>query len=326
MLKNELLTTVQRLKSIGKLLISILLVLAIFLLFWGQKLDPQQYDSPWWYYQFRGLMQISVLFVLWTLISISLDVFKHSKYIWIWRTCFLIASVVYLGFITGGCMCVVGYVQGAVFFLMGKNALLPSFIVTLLFLVMAYFYGKVWCGWLCPLGAFQEMLYLGNYSKIRTSSLFLFFKLPIVHKVLRLTQVASFIALILVLIIKSVPFFCQIDPFRAIFRLHIEGTLMWSLSAILIISSLLIYRPFCQAFCPMGFLMNLVQHIPGAHRIQLDHEGCKRCMRCEKRCRMDAIRNANVATSCIACGDCLGLHCKYLSGDIKISGAVTTLL
>ena len=48
-------------------------------------------------------------------------------------------------------------IQGA-----SEHIMNGSFIVFMLMLVLSMFFGRVWCGYLCPAGGLQECLFAGN--------------------------------------------------------------------------------------------------------------------------------------------------------------------
>lgn len=272
--------------------------------------------TQWWILQYRSLVRINIAFIVLALISIWIQKTKVPRRLSIWRFPVLFLSLIFLGFTIKGCPCAVSYFQNTVLFLLGKEFFISFFVVFCVLLLLTYIYGKVWCGWICPLGALQEYLYLGRIKRLKGLALFRVFKTKTAQIVMRSIQLAAFVALIVLLFVKQMPWYCRFDPFKAIFSLSVNGSLMWTLVIVLIVSSLLIYRPFCKMFCPMGLVLNVVSMIPGAHRINID-EGCLRCKRCAKKCEMCAIRNNKVDDTCIHCGECLTTKCQHISPTSK---------
>lgn len=295
--------------------LGLLLCSLVFLLV-EHSMAPESLADTWWMRMFPITVAINVLFILLALISMLMSSkYGDTKAMRIARYVLLAASVVYLGFVRGGCPCVVSYFQNAVLFLLGKNFMIAFFVPFLLLLLLTYIYGKVWCGWLCPLGGLQEFLYLGRWQKLRDSKMFRLFRTRTAQLVLRIIQIIALIALLVVLVVKQMPFYCRIDPFKSLFRLMVSGGLMWTLVLLLVVSSLLIYRPFCKAFCPAGLMLNIISMIPGARRIRIDADSCRHCKRCEKKCLMSAIRDDQVDHTCIHCGECLGTKCKFVNAE-----------
>jgi polyferredoxin len=302
--------------SLGLLLCSLAFLLV------EHAASPESLVEAWWMRMFPMTVGINILFILLAVISLLMSSsWAGSRGMRTARYVLLAASVVYLGFVRGGCPCVISYFQNAFLFLLGKKIMIGFFVPFVVLLVLTYIYGKVWCGWLCPLGGLQDLIYLGRWPKLKNSKFFKLFRTKIAQVVMRSIQIVSFVALLMVLILKQMPLYCRIDPFKPIFRilkndgliqLVESGWLMWTLIVVLIVSSLLIYRPFCKAFCPAGLLMNWVSMIPGAHRIKIDGDSCKHCKRCEKKCPMSAIHDDKVDNTCIHCGECLSTKCKYI--------------
>lgn len=288
-------------------------------------LSPESFAESLWMRMYPFTVAINIFFILLAVVSLLMSSrWAGTKGLFVARYVLLAASVVYLGFVRGGCPCVISYFQNAVLFLLGKKVMLGFFVPFVVLLVLTYIYGKVWCGWLCPLGGLQDLIYIGRWPKLRDSKFFKLFRTKIAQVVMRSIQIVSFVALLMVLVLKQMPLYCRIDPFKPIFRLFMtggfahfleSGALMWTLVIVLVVSSLLIYRPFCKAFCPAGLLLNLVSIIPGAHRIRIDEQDCKHCKRCEKKCPMSAIREEKVNSTCIHCGECLTTKCKYISAS-----------
>ena len=292
--------------------LGILLCSLVFILV-EHAVSPESYAEAWWMRMFPITVGVNILFILLAVISLLMSSrYAGSKWMRLARYVLLFASVIYLGFVRGGCPCVVSYFQNTVLFVLGKNFMIAFFIPFVVLLVLTYIYGKVWCGWICPLGALQDLLYIGRWPKIKDNMLFKLFRTKQVQLVMRCIQIVAFVALLVLLLVKQMPWYCRIDPFKALFRLSISGGLMWTLVIILVLSSLLIYRPFCKAICPAGLMLNLMSLIPGAHRIRIDENSCKHCKRCEKKCPMSAIHDDKVDNTCIHCGECLSTKCKFI--------------
>lgn len=299
--------------KIAQRIVLVILFITLLALIYANQTVGNGEITQWWILYYDMLLQMNVVCLAWALISIKMGQTKNLTWHQRFRAVVMVLAVTWLGFLNGGCQCVVGYFQNTILFLLGNTRFIAFFVIFCTLLLMSYVYGKVWCGWLCPLGILQDLLYIGRFKKLRNTRFFKAFRTHTAQTIMRSIQVASFIALTATVVVTKLPFFCRYDPFRAIFRLSIYGNLMWILVIILIISSLLIYRPFCKSFCPMGLLMNLVTLIPGSHRIKVDDEHCKKCGVCAHKCQMNAIRNRKIGADCIHCGECISrTQCKAL--------------
>ncbi|HHX38090.1 MAG TPA: 4Fe-4S binding protein [Clostridiaceae bacterium] len=231
--------------------------------------------------------------------------------------------------------CPIGAMQNC---LAGTNRR-PSFVVLGFLLVFGSLLGRVVCGWLCPIGLLQDALQYIRSKKKRSLSLPGHSKL----KYFKYIILTIFVFLLPLLITKhgtGSPWFCKyICPSGTIlggFPLlaknahlrQIAGVLFgWKtlLAAILIIGSVLIYRPFCKYICPLGAIYGFFNRL-AVIRLHVSLERCIDCGQCIKVCPMevDVIRNPNSA-ECIRCGRCVSVcptKAIYLGTD---SGASRTI-
>ena len=176
--------------------------------------------------------------------------------------------------------------------------------------------GRWICGWLCPFGLVQDLVYrIPFFKKIRT---FRF------DRYLRAIKYAVLILLVIVLPIVSalkdvlVPWFCKVlcpsgTLFAGIptvlaapsmFRL---GFLFWWKTGVLLallLLSLLISRPFCRYLCPLGAIFGLFNRI-SLTRLAFEPKTCVSCGRCETVCAMGIDPKTRFdSAECIRCGRC----------------------
>ena len=175
--------------------------------------------------------------------------------------------------------------------------------------------GRFVCGFLCPFGLVQELL----------------FKIPLVkfreRKVFRMLNKLKYAVLIVLVIgIPTVltlgggvgfPAFCQwLCPAGTLeagiplvlFNSHIRdaaGVLfVWKAAVLLllILVSTKLFRPFCRFLCPLGAFYSLFNRISVIH-IHTDKKTCKGCNECLCCCPMSA--GGTDSTECIRCGKCV---------------------
>lgn len=251
--------------------------------------------------QSNSALQFVIQILLITILAGILVRFKATRNL---RIVFLLGSLIYLGFIKGSCPCPISSVQYSVLFAFGEQVEFHRILYFLGLIPITYVLGKVWCGWVCHLGAVQEFLHLPakyNFLKGRKA-----------QNTLRIIRWSLFGALVIQLFISRELFFCKIDPFLSIFNLGlsikypvINGILLGSL----LLSSLFVYRPFCRSMCPIGLLLGLVSKIPGASVIGVTNE-CSSCTLCNNSCKIEAITREGKKSfidnqDCIACGECM---------------------
>jgi ferredoxin len=222
------------------------------------------------------------------------------------RTIFLLLSLLYFGFYSSGCPCMISSFQSLILLLLGEKVVWVSIIWIVGLLFLSYFFGRIWCGWVCHLGALQEFLYKPGKLKVTLSRS--------VQKIFRIVRAVAFIALILQLIYTRTNLFIKIDPFKVAFNLFSTNITGYVLLAVLIISSFFIYRPFCRSLCPVGLFLGWLSYIPGASALQIG-AACKSCKKCMKQCDYQAI-SLELGSyqlkndDCIRCGDCIDV-CNF---------------
>ncbi len=229
------------------------------------------------------------------------------------RYLILFASLALLGFYIGGCPCMLSslfdLIRAGFGLIPGREA--PdvdwtNYVWFLGLIPITFVFGRVWCGWVCHLGAVQEFLYRKNDIK--------FLKTKGAQRVMKIIRWALLAALIIQLFVVPENLFCRIDPFLALFNFRAVSITPWILLGLLVVSSLLIYRPFCRAACPVGLALGYAAKIPGASVIGAKKGECVGCQLCAQSCDSDAIIRDGKKSyldnkDCIVCGECLD-SCK----------------
>jgi len=261
-----------------------------------EKIEKQSISSINFEKYYPTFIRFSILFIFLAFISI----FYQTKWIHYFRYPILLASLIYFGFILGGCPCILVMFNDTLLLFSGKLSLLIYPVILLILIILTIVFGKIWCGWLCHLGALQEFLFRNPRMQLLRNVK--------AQKVLHIIQRATFLALGIWILVAQINIVCTYDPFIKIFTLSASGWLAYLLVGALIVSSLLIYRPFCRAICPVGMLLNLTTKLPFANKIVLD--GCTECKKCHKYCKMGSIKGGKVDMACIACGECNQSKCE----------------
>jgi len=250
-------------------------------------------------YNTKSIVGMCVAFMLICVIGFLF----HKQTMQHFRPLVLLCALVYFGFIMHGCPCILFYFQGFVLFIAGKSAFWLSFAMISMILVLSVIFGSIWCGWLCWLGALQEFI----FQKSRWNLL----KTQKSQKLLLYIQLSAIVVLVLWIIISQRPVLCSYDPFISIVRLKIFNWIGYITVPLLLVSSLLIYRPFCRILCPIGLLLYAVKYLPFAKQMKV--EGCTRCRKCHAHCKLNAIHNSTIEKTCIMCGECKKANCSFLS-------------
>jgi len=224
------------------------------------------------------------------------------------RPLFLVASMVFLGFYVGACPCPISSLSHTIIGLTGGPFVWESMVWFVGLIPITYVFGKVWCGWICHLGALQKFLYTDKFKIFHSERS---------QKVMKIIRWVLLATLIVQLVITHTYLFDVIDPFRIAYNLGYGANLTsWILLGLLLLSSLFIHRPFCKAVCPIGLVLGWVSKIPGASVIGTKKDSCTGCKLCSDACKSDAIVRKGDQSfldnqDCIACGECLD-SCRQL--------------
>ncbi len=176
-------------------------------------------------------------------------------------------------------------------------------------------FGRFVCGWMCPFGFLQELLY-----KIHT---------PKIKKEFRFLKFLKY--LILLIFVIGIPIFLSIKKgmgFPAFCKyICPEGTiagaelmlineelrslfgsgyiLKITILIIIVILSIFVFRPFCRWICPLGALYGIFNMF-AVVRIHFEPKMCSGCGSCSKACPMalNPVKECN-SPECIRCGKCI---------------------
>lgn len=222
------------------------------------------------------------------------------------RPLFLLAAVVILGFYRGG-PGIISSFQNSFLLFIGVHAKWTAIVLFLGVIVLTYFQGKVFCGWICYLGAIQEFLYIGKIKILQTER---------AQKIMRIIRYVILGILLVQLAVSQSIEWSKIGPFKVIFNLYSPNNTGYILLAILLVSSLFIHRPFCKVACPAGLIFGWVTKIPGASVLGITNS-CAGCKICDTACEIRAITREGKTSKldnqeCIMCGECMS-DCKIKS-------------
>lgn len=178
--------------------------------------------------------------------------------------------------------------------------------------------GRFLCGWLCPFGFLQDLLFRLPGRKIKKSAV-----------TMTLSRLKYLWATLLVVILPlgffaltgiGAPVFCKyvcpagtleagipLLALRPELRALAGWLTVWKFSILIVflIAMIVLYRPFCRFFCPLGAWCGLFNKW-AFFGIAVDMTRCTNCKECVAVCPMD-IRIAG-DRECISCGACQR-HC-----------------
>ncbi len=187
--------------------------------------------------------------------------------------------------------------------------------------------GRAFCGWMCPIGTFQDILsgfstrYFGRFKKPGNKN-----KLEIPVQITKRSDawLRSFKYLILaVILLASIwavyPPLYEICPARAIFSFQLTTPLLWSVLIIFVFTSMLNKRFWCKYLCPLGAVLVPFNKISPL-RLVLNQENCTNCNSCEPVCPMDIddLTHNLRSAECIQCLECQEACKVHNSIDLRL--------
>ena len=175
--------------------------------------------------------------------------------------------------------------------------------------------GRLICGWACPFGLVQELLYKIPSPKLQRNDL---------TRTLSLLKYPIAIIFLLLLPIYyyfsegvGVPAFCKficpagtleaalpLAATNSFIRSSLGALFSWKLMLLILTvsASIFIYRPFCRFICPVGAIYGLFNRL-SVFGIKVDMDKCISCDKCMRHCQMDCTKVGD--RECINCGECI---------------------
>ena len=179
-------------------------------------------------------------------------------------------------------------------------------------------FGRLVCGFLCPFGFLQDLLYKIPLFKKKKG-----LPLPRRFRFLRYLMLLLVLALPLLTATENgagEPWFCAficpagtllggvpLVSFHASLReaAGLRFAVKLAVLFCILLLSVKYYRPFCGYLCPLGALYGLLQPV-SVYQIHLDTEKCIRCGACQTACGMDIrVWEQPNSPDCIRCLKCV---------------------
>jgi len=163
----------------------------------------------------------------------------------------------------------------------------------------------VYCGWLCPFGALQELLHqLAQRAGLRE------YRLPdVVHERLTALKYVIFVALF-GLSLQSIGYAAkaaEVEPFKSVIVMHFirDGVYFWYAAALLLLA-VFNRKFFCKYLCPLGAALAIPAPLRTFDWLRRRKECGRPCQICAVQCEVQAIRptgeiNPNECHYCLDC-------------------------
>ncbi|MBT3362158.1 MAG: 4Fe-4S binding protein [Chloroflexi bacterium] len=180
--------------------------------------------------------------------------------------------------------------------LLGTSKQIPTPVATLvlvIFVLLTFIFSRAFCGYTCPIGSVQELLYHLPLKKFKINN-------RIVPLVIRFIVLPTFIV---VAAVYSIGILKEIG-LKDFFFLTITAWTSLIFIALVVISAL-VYRPFCRFGCPYGMLLSLAA-IKSRFKIR-QNESCIDCKnpKCVSVCPTGEALSTSNKMECYLCYRCI---------------------
>lgn len=204
----------------------------------------------------------------------------------------LAVSVVVAGFLQWGFLDTTIYLHQVLYGLINGGVNPQQAIKVALIMASSLIVGRLFCGYICPIGAAQELV-----SRVVKKQIHVDAKISEKFR-------AAFFAIFIVVgigLASAIQFnpFSLVSSWLGIFKLLALITI--------VVAAVFVYRPWCTLLCPFGFIMDLTSRL-GLFRLKLN-DNCIDCGACMRKCPTGQAYKGSVMAECYWCGRCLKV-CK----------------
>ena len=248
---------------------------------------------------------------------------------------FLITHNIYTGFLKNFCApglncyscpassfaCPLGILQNffaSVRILSGQVLVGSFFYILSFFLLFSLFLGRFICGWLCPFGFFQDLIYKIPFFKKQIN-------LPFqIQRYFKFFFLFFFVIILPLFVVNELGYgilwFCKyICPAGTLeagyFNLILQHSLFSLIGFVFYLKSFIFFlffflclmdlRFFCKNICPLGLIYGSFNNI-SFFRLSFNPNNCNLCKMCEKVCPSNlSIPKELNSINCIRCLNCL---------------------
>lgn len=190
------------------------------------------------------------------------------------------------------------------------NHSFPFYVLGIL-LIFGLTLGRVICGFLCPIGLGQDLLYKIKTPKIKKSR--------VTYALSYLKYVILAVIIAIPLIYHGIPAFCKyicpvgtleggigllMDSSNSGWFAMLGPLFTWKfiVLVVIVVLCIFVFRAFCRFICPLGAIYSLFSRI-ALLGVKVDKNDCTDCGLCIETCKMDVKKVGD--HECIHCGACI---------------------
>ncbi len=214
-----------------------------------------------------------------------------------WLVFLTIACLAYFGFYREGCICPIGSIQNVAAALVDPAYSIPIVAIAVFFLplLVALFFGRAFCGGVCPLGAMQELVVVKP--------------MQVPRRLDRALGLLKYVYLALAVVFALKPaltrdfLICRFDPFVGFFRFTGEPYML-AVGGLFLIGGMFLGRPYCRYLCPYGGLLAWCSRL-ARKGVSITPDKELDCGLCTRACPYGAIEQMRaVRRNCLYCARC----------------------
>jgi NosR/NirI family nitrous oxide reductase transcriptional regulator len=276
-------------------------------------------DAPWresWRAQAHNIVVLGVGLLLLTVLLIAMHkLTRHARLYQTLRIGFLLFTLGWIGWIAGAQLSIINVFAWLRALINGNGLAVlladPLLCVLLAFVIVSFvIWGRgVFCGWLCPFGALQELLAklarvvsLPQWSPSYRAHRKLW---PLKYVSLAVLAVATLYGL------ETMAVAAEIEPFKTVISLRMDRAWPYVVYALVLLAAgLFVERAFCRFLCPLGAAMAIGGRLRRFTTLKRRSECGSPCQLCARRCPIQAIEPSGAINmdECFYCLDCQVVH------------------
>lgn len=284
--------------------------------FWLREAGVPDNETPLWVgrwldHSFDLAVLVAAMILLTAILFLQDWLVKHTRLLSCLRVGFLLFTLVFIGWVTAAQLSVINVLTFV-------NALLSGFkwdfflLEPLIFTLWSgvaiglLFWGRgVFCGWLCPFGALQELTNrLGRMFRVPQVSVPFY-----IHERLWPWKYMIFLGIFALSLgsasLASVA--AEVEPFKTAIALKFLRAAPFAAYALaVLIAGMFIQRVFCRYVCPLGAALAIPANNRMFDWLKRRYACGRECHICASRCPVEAIHpNGRINPhECIYCLDC----------------------
>lgn len=181
-----------------------------------------------------------------------------------------------------------------------------SFILLAIVLATTLFFGRVFCGFFCPLGTLQEWI------RVLAKKLGIKNEIELPKNIDRFARYIKYVVLVVIIYFSwkvGDLVFRNYDPYNALMHLgneFEEKPVGYSILGVVLVGSLFVKNWWCRYFCPLGAFLSIFRKI-SPFKIKRSNNTCVHCKACDNTCiagleieNQEEIKSAD-CVSCLRC-------------------------